>query len=439
MPGQPVQLEMCATFELGFELRHATRAPTLEMPAPAREMPPASSEPAGYVAPERGRHGCSTGSLPSKRSAGVSRPKSILNQLWRIAAVVAFAFAPLLLATSAAAQGRREVIDALSRGQHDVALQVLAELLDRDPRDHALSTLQGIAFSQAGRPSEALASYRRALQVAPDYLAALQGAAEIEFQNRDPVAEDRLERVLSVHSENPTAHAMLGVLAVERQDCPTAVRHFAKAGPALAENPQVLWQYGQCAFQAGDMQAAVHTFRRLLDLEPSNSVARFNLALSLFEANQHSEAIEIVSPLTAFETPESEVLSLVADAYLSNQQIPQALATLKRAVAIYPREERHYVDLANLCMEQEAHDLGLEILEAGIKNIPRSARLHGMRGLILAQLSQFEKAEAEFARATELDPSQAPGRIGLSITLQKLGRHAEAIPIPEGAGRRRAR
>ena len=222
---------------------------------------------------------------------------------------------------------------------------------------------------------------------------------------------------------------MLGVLAVERQDCPTAVRHFVKAGPALAENPQVLWQYGQCAFQAGDMQAAVHTFRRLLDLEPSNSAARFNLALSLFEANQHPEAIEIVSPLTAFETPESEVLSLVADAYLSNQQIPQALATLKRAVAIYPREERHYVDLANLCMEQEAHDLGLEILEAGIKNIPRSARLHGMRGLILAQLSQFEKAEAEFARATELDPSQAPGRIGLSITLQQLGRHAEAIPI----------
>ena len=288
-----------------------------------------------------------------------------------------------------------------------MALQILAGLLDRDPRDYALSTLQGIALSGAGRPAEALAAYRRALHAAPDYLAALQGAAEIEFQNRDPIAQARLERVLSIYSENPTAHAMLGVLAVERQDCPTAVRHFANAGPALAENTQVLWQYGLCAFQAGDMQAAVHTFRRLLDLDPTNSAARFNLALSLFEANQHSEAIEIVNPLAAFETPESEVLSLLADAYLSNQQVPEALETLKRAVAIYPREERHYVDLANLCMEQEAHDLGLEILEAGIRNIPHSARLHGMRGLILAQLSQFGKAEADIRARDRTGPQSS--------------------------------
>ena len=344
-------------------------------------------------------------------------------------AVLALAVAPLVSIRSSAAQDRREVIQALSQGRHDVALQLLAELLDGSPRDHALLTLRGIALTQIGRTEEALASYRSALQAAPDYLAALQGAAEIEFRQRDPEAQARLERVIATRSENPTAHAMLGVLAFERQDCPTAVQHFAKAGPALGENTQVLWQYGQCAFQAGDMLAAVHTFRRLVDLEPSNSAARFNLALSLFETDHHPETIETVDPLAALETPESEVLSLLADAYLSNQQIPEALETLKRAVAIYPREERHYVDLANLCMEQEAHDLGLEILDAGVRNIPHSARLHGMRGVILAQLSHFEKAEAEFARATELDPSQAPGRIGLSITLQQLGRHAEAIPI----------
>ena len=62
-------------------------------------------------------------------------------------------------------------------------------------------------------------------------------------------------------------------------------------------------------------------------------------------------------------------------------------------------------------------------------NIPLSARLHGMRGILLAQLNKFEEAEAEFERATELDPGQSPGRIGLSITLQQVGRHAESIPI----------
>ena len=233
------------------------------------------------------------------------------------------------------------------------------------------------------------------LEGAPDYLAALQGAAEIEFPQRDPGAQARLKKVISIHSENPTAHAMLGVLAFERQDCPAAVRHFARAKPTLAENRLALWQYGQCLFQEGDAQAASQIFQQLLDLEPANSAVRFNLALSLFEANLHNkEADDAVNPLAALEKPDLEVLSLLADAYLSNQQVPEALETLKRAVAIYPRQERHYLDLANLCMEQEAHDLGLEILGAGIRNVPQSARLHGMRGVILAQLSEFEQAEA---------------------------------------------
>ncbi len=386
------------------------------MPAIPSEIRPASAESAETVASELVRCRRFQRSLPARHA-------------WRVIVAVALAVTALVSVTAAAAQERREVIEALSQGRHDLALQLLAELLDPDPGDHELSTLQGIALSQAGRPAEALAAYRRALRAAPGYLAALQGAAQIEFQRRDPGARARLERIASVQTGHPTAHAMLGVLAFERQDCPAAVRHFASAELALAENEPALWQYGQCLFQEGDMQAAARIFRRLLVLEPGNAAVRFNLALSLFEADRHADAIETASPLAALEKPESDVLSLLADAYLSNQQVPEALETLKRAIAIHPRRERHYVDLANLCMEQDAHDLGLEILEAGIRGLPRSARLHAMRGVLLAQLSEFEQAEAEFARATELDPGQAPGRIGLSITLQQAGRHAESIPI----------
>lgn len=347
----------------------------------------------------------------------------------RLSPVVRIAGTLLLVTISALSEGRREVIEALTAGQHQRAVELLEALLEQDPNDHALLTLRGIALNRIGRPEEALASYRTALERAPEYLAALQGAAEIEFQRRDPKARSRLEKAIAIHAQNPTAHAMLGVLAFERDECPAAVVHFARAGPALSNSGQVLSQYGQCAFQEGESQTATDVFRQLLDLEPTNSAARFNLSVSLFRAGRYGEAIDTVHPLVGVERPESEALSLLADAYLSNKQVPEALETLKRAVAIHPRNERHYVDLANLCMEQEAHDLGFEILDAGIMNIPGSARLHSMRGVLLAQLSQFERAEAEFARATELEPGQVSGRIGLSIALQQTGRHAEAIPI----------
>ena len=347
----------------------------------------------------------------------------------RLRVFLALAVAALALSTDAAAQPPRDVIEALSRGENQQALQLLAPLLDQQPRNYALLTLRGIALSGVGQPDEALKSFRAALAGKPDYLAALQGAAEIEFQRKDPQAQTHLEKAIELQPDNPTAHTMLGVLAFERQGCPTAIRHFAKAAATKTENNLVLRQYGQCLFQTREAKSAVDVFRRLLKSDPTNAAVRFNLGLSLFEADLAPEAIDVLTPLIDDETAEPEVLSLVADAYHAVQRIPEALETLKRAIALYPKQERHYVDLANLCMEQEAHDLGLEILETGIKNIPASSRLHGMRGVIYAQLSKFAEAEAEFARATELDPGETSGRIGLSVTMQQTGRLEESIPL----------
>ena len=77
-------------------------------------------------------------------------------------------------------------------------------------------------------------------------------------------------------------------------------------------------------------------------------------------------------------------------------------------------------------MEQEAHDLGLEILEADIRNVPQSARLHGMRGVILAQLSEFEQAEAR------LNSSVRQNR----IPVKRPGESASVLPCSNRADTR---
>ena len=381
----------------------------------------------GWYYREGNREGKPGGETP--RATGPPGAGLRLGRARRVRVVLALAVAVLALSANAPAQAPRDVIEALSRGENQQALQLLAPLLDQQPRNYALLTLRGIALTGVGQPDEALKSFHAALAAKPDYLAALQGAAEIEFHRKDPQAQARLEKTIALQPDNATAHTMLGVLAFEQQDCPTAIRHFAKAAATKTENNLVLRQYGQCLFQTREAKSAADVFRRLLNREPANAAVRFNLGLSLFEANLHAEAIDVLTPLVDDEAPEPEVLSLLADAYHGVQRIPEALETLKRAVGLYPKQERHYVDLANLCMEQEAHDLGLEILETGIKNIPASSRLHGMRGVIYAQLSKFAEAEAEFARATELDPGETSGRVGLSITLQQTGRLEESIPL----------
>ena len=257
------------------ELYEGTAGPSMKETTPAIR---------GTSLPPRARRGTSPAGCPRCIRRG------------QLAGALAIAGALLAGPDPSVAQDSRDVIASLSEGRHETALAVLSRLLNQNPGDPRLLTLQGIALTQAGQTDQALAAYRGALQAAPDSLAALQGAAQIEFQTGDPAAQARLERVVTIRPDNPPAHAMLGVLAFEAAACNTAVHHFKRAGAALVQDRQALWQFGQCSFDERDVHTATKVFRRLLGLDSTDAAARFNLALSLLEAKLPADAIEIVEP-----------------------------------------------------------------------------------------------------------------------------------------------
>ncbi|MDW8356151.1 MAG: tetratricopeptide repeat protein [Bryobacterales bacterium] len=323
--------------------------------------------------------------------------------------------------------GVEAVMEALEHKRYHDALRLLAPLVRAAPQDVRLRTLEGIALSGVGRKPDALRSYRAALKVAPSYLPALQGAAEIEFQLRDPAAKTTLQAVLRRQPSNQTAHAMLGVLAYEQEDCPAAVRHFQAAGRESHNNPAAQWRYGHCLLALGRAQEAVEIFERLRALRPDDAALRYNLALARYQTGQAQQAAAMLEPLTESHAPDSDVLSLAAAAFEAAGETPRAVQLLQRAIRLYPAEERHYVDLAVVCMNHDEPNLALEILGVGLRHNPKSSRLYAMRGVVHGELSRFAEAEADFERASQLEPEKGFGPLGLSVVLQRTGRDEEAL------------
>lgn len=335
-------------------------------------------------------------------------------------------------AVSAAAAPQADVgpiTQALRAGRYDQALRRLEPALEARPQDAGLWTLRGVALARLGRTDESLRSYRRALKLSPGFLAALQGAAEVEYQSRRPEARETLAKVLAADPRNATAHAMLAALAYERQDCAAAAGHF-EAGRAVVEaNASALWQFGHCLFALGRPQDAAAVFERLAAMEPANDQVRFNAALCLYQTKRYRDAVAALQPLAQAKLPEGAVLSLLADAYEAEGRVPEAIAVLQRAISLYPRDEGHYLSLAALCLKHESHELGLEIAGVGLRNVPASARLHAMRAAIRAQLGDFADAQADFEQAARLDPGQPGAAVGLSLTMQRTGRLEESIEL----------
>jgi tetratricopeptide (TPR) repeat protein len=300
---------------------------------------------------------------------------------------------------------------ALRSRDYDLALQLTRSQLQQSPNQAKLWTLEGVALSGLGHDREALAAYTHALSLSPDYLAALEGAAGLEYKQNSNRAIPLLNRILRLQPNNPTSHAMLAVLAYKRHDCPTAVKHFHDSGELISSQPIALTQYGGCLMTLQRPNDALPIFQTLLNLSPDDPHARYNLAVVQIDAHLGKEAIATLEPLLENKTPDADVLDLASSAYEDFEDTPNAVRTLRQAIVASPNTAKYYLDFATIAYKHSSFQVGIDMVSVGIAKIPNAAALYVARGVLYIQIEQFEKGEADFATANRLDPSQTSGSL----------------------------
>jgi predicted Zn-dependent protease len=129
---------------------------------------------------------------------------------------------------------------AISSGQYNHALKLLAPLLKAHPRDTSLWTLRGVALERMGQTNESLVSFDRALSIDPAFAPALEGASEDAYQHNDPRATQYLQRLLAIVPANETANAMAAVLDYRSNDCTGTVNYFQRSGDEVYKNENAL-------------------------------------------------------------------------------------------------------------------------------------------------------------------------------------------------------
>jgi tetratricopeptide (TPR) repeat protein len=65
------------------------------------------------------------------------------------------------------------------------------------------------------------------------------------------------------------------------------------------------------------------------------------------------------------------------------------------------------VDFADIAMNHQSFQTGIEMINAGIKLQATAAELYLARGVLYVQLADYDKAEADFDKAEQLDPQQS--------------------------------
>ena len=299
----------------------------------------------------------------------------------------------------------QSIASALSSQDFERALQLLRPALEGSPHNPQLWMFQGLAYSGKSDSKSALDSYHSALEISPNYLPALEGAAQIEYEAGSADAIPLLERVLKVRPDDLTSHAMLALLAEKNGDCATAVRHFPKSAPMFDSKPEALQGYGVCLLKLKRTEEAIGVFQHLVRSRPGDVRCRRALAAVQLAANKPQEALVTLQPLLN-STPDISTMRLAAANYEANKDTPNAVKILRDAIVKDPLETALYVDFAEIAMDHQSFQTGVEMVTSGLKLQPSAAQLYLARGVLYVQLADYERAEGDFKRAEQLDPAQ---------------------------------
>ena len=319
-------------------------------------------------------------------------------------------------------------ITAQLRARHFQEALDLARVAEKSaPKEVRILVLEGMALTGLRQDGQALTVFERAIAISPDYIPALEAAVEIEYRTGSPNAQAHLERLLTLRPGEPTAHAMMGALAWKREDCAAAVEHYGQATAAIASQPDALREYGICLARVKRADDAAKVFGQLAVLRPEDKRARYAWAVSLIDAARYRNAIGVLEPLAGGSAPDPIALELTSSAFESMGQTPRAVAALRQAVLLDPRNVELYLDFAALSFTHQSFQVGIDMINAGLTQAGDSAAMYLARGVLYVQLAEYAKADADFDRAERLDPIQGLGSAARGLSMIQQNNLDEAL------------
>ncbi|MSS73064.1 MAG: tetratricopeptide repeat protein [Candidatus Latescibacteria bacterium] len=211
------------------------------------------------------------------------------------------------------------------------------------PDDPYLLTKAGLVNLRAERTGAALPYLKKAHELAPDYLDALQGLVRVYAAMRDTQrAFETLNRVSALSSGDAATSVEAGLMYRSLGHPREALKAFEEALEANPDIYQAHAELGVLYYERRDYDRAVQAYKTALRLNPYDARTLNNLAWMYAEQSIHlDEALGLSLLALKLDPGQPAYIDTLAEIYYRMGDREQAVALIRRAISIAPELE-HY-------------------------------------------------------------------------------------------------
>ena len=322
----------------------------------------------------------------------------------------------------------------------------------------------GVALGHQNKLDEAVAAFRRAIEIDPKFAGAhnaLGGFLCDNLQEYDQ-AIACLRKAIELDPKYAVAHTNLGNAFGHKKKLDEAIAAYCKAIELDPKYALAHYGFGNTLYHQkkldeaiaalsttieldpkyapahhglglafkdqGKVREAVDAYRKAIELDPKNARAYNNLAVALSDLKQSDESIAALSKAIELDPKYALAYDNLGKALNTQKKWDEAVAAYRKAIELDPKNASIYGNLGNVLLDQTKWNEAVAAYQKAIELDPKNAHRHLSLGTVLCdRLNQYDKAIECFRKTIELDPKYAEAHVNLGVALRGLKKWPESI------------
>lgn len=244
----------------------------------------------------------------------------------------------------------------------------------------------GYAQLQANQSDKALASYKKSIELRPDYPSAHNSAGAI-LLNAGHIDEaiTHFEKATSLDSSYLSAHLNLGVAYGQKNELKKAISALQKVIQIDPKNITATSKLGDIYYRLKIYPKAQEYFKAVLKLDPKNAIAYHNLGQIFFDTKNYSPAEKM----------------------------------FKASIQHHPQLINAHYNLGILYLGQKKYDASLKAFAQVVRINPNMEKAIYNMGVVSIQQKKLDQAERFFRHVLKLNPDSKSAQQALKAVLSE--------------------
>jgi len=331
---------------------------------------------------------------------------------------------------------------AFQRGNYEQALAFLDSVETAEPRAPVVHFNRGRVYSALNRFDAARSSYRRAIELDPQYPEARQRLGDIEYQY------GRVRSALDLYREeekiDPTSqlYVNMGLIYTKLGKVDSARMAYDRAVALDSTDANAHMMYGQFLEETGNLEAALTQSRKALSIEPDRPNYQFAVGSQLFQLGQLEEAatyLKQAADARLLHYPAQYNMGQVlmrlgreqeAETYLaradSARQLMDQITTAQDVASRNPNAVANWVELGELFRKAGEQGRAVQAFNRAASLEPTNLRVQNKLGEMMLAEGRTQQALQRFQNILSVDETRSDVWINLGLAHAVAGNCTEA-------------